>query len=199
MKQFIKLSVYFLLVSILLPTTATAQSNKGNPNSVVIAVEYFQQGLRTDLPTRIRFCPVDKEKKYSGMCNGKSYVHHIWTAHRIKKEPLVYYMNWQNPRPAGQYAFSRGDTQRLIVGPGSTAETATLKSGTVAVYTYPYDTNKADQIAAIKRVKAVFLDEYGSEVVKKMKFIHFQEVPVKCKVKNVFVGLQIDLNKCTLS
>jgi len=199
MKHFLKLSAFFLSIFILSPTIAIGQSKKGDPKNVVIAVEYFKQGLRTDLPTRMRYCPVDKKKNYSGMCNGKSYVHNLLSAHRIKKDPLVYYMNWQAPRPAGLYAFSRGDTQRLIVGPSAITTTAVLKSGTVAVYTYPFDSNKADQNAAVKRVKAVFIENYGSEVAKKMKFIHFQEASVKCKVKNAFVGMQINLNKCTLN
>jgi hypothetical protein len=199
MKRFLKLSVFFLSIIILSPTTAIGQSKKGDPKNVVIAVEYFKQGLGTDLPTRMRYCPVDKQKKFSGMCHGKDYVHNIITAHRIKRDPLVYYMNWQTPRPAGLYAFSRGDTQRIVVGPVTTSDTAIFKSGTVAVYTYPFESTKAEQNAAIKRVRAVFVEKYGSEVAKKMKFIHFKEASVKCTLKKAYVGMQINLNKCTLN
>lgn len=173
-------SMFFMM----LVSATMAQEVIINSKSVVLVQELSNIRQRSSM----RFCKVNSKNQFATTCIKTNYKFHMRDSSNpemdlIKKNNLLYVVEWVKAQPAGKYAFAGSDTVEIR----NLSLSTKISSGTVIIMMPLLHQSKLKkaQTATLNRAKAVFIEKYGA-IANKMKFVYLNPVNIKCGKSKVF-------------
>lgn len=172
------------MLSMIFISAATAQDAIINSKSVVLVQELSHIRQKSAM----KFCKLFSKNQFKTTCKKPNYKFYMRDssnpeADLIKKNNLLYAVEWVKTQPAGTYAFAGSDTVEIK----DLSLAAKISSGTVIIMMplLRQSTSKKAQKATFNRAKAAFKEEYGA-IANKMKYVYLNPINIDCGKDKAF-------------